>query len=267
MPNTMPIASVPRPGQLLEQRAHEGEHHELPGHLQHGDRKQQQNRPVAADRAPGLQVHRRALQSGRQAQQQQQEADAAERADPAIGRSPAVAAGHEGDQRQADGGRQRPAEKDIGNRAAAPLRRHDQRRRAGRLRRIERADREHHQADDEEARIVGRERRGEIAEGEHRQRGRKQRPPFDAAREPGRQRRADAQRDRAEGDQEPGRVDADAEPRRQFRQHPRRRQHRTAGDEIAEHEGGWRETAGGGGFLHATACRAGLPPVKGRCPK
>ena len=137
--------------------------------------------------------------------------DAADHADAAIGRAPAMAARDQGDQRQADRRGQRPSEKDIGDGAAALFRRHDQGGGAGGLRRIERADRQHDQANGEQARIVGRERRGGIAEREDRQRRREQRAALDPAGQPRRHRRTDAQHDRAEGNQKTGVADRDAE--------------------------------------------------------
>ena len=138
-------------------------------------------------------------------------------ADAAIGRAPAIAAGDEGDQRQADRRRQRPAEKDIGDGAAALLRRHDQPGGSRRLRRIERADRQHDQPNDQKAGIIGREGGGGIGECEHRQRHREQGAALDPAGQPRRHRRADTQHDRAEGDQQARGADADVEAGRTVR--------------------------------------------------
>ncbi len=132
------------------------------------------------------------------------------RADAAIDRAPAVAAGDEGDQRQADGCGERPSEKDVGNGAAAFFRGHDQRRGARGLRRIQRADRQHDQADDQQADVIRRKRGSRIGQRQHRERCGEQRPALDPAGQPRRQRRADAQHDRAESDQEARVADGDA---------------------------------------------------------
>ena len=50
-----------------------------------------------------------------------------------------------------------------------------------RLRRIERADRQHHQPNDQEARVIGREGGGEIGERQHRERDREQGAALDPA--------------------------------------------------------------------------------------
>ena len=86
-----------------------------------------------------------------------------------------------------------------------------------RLRRIERADREHDEADGQQARIIRRKSGGEIGEREHRERRCEQGPALDPAGQPRRHRRADAQHDRAEGDQKPRGADADIETGRQVR--------------------------------------------------
>ena len=84
---------------------------------------------------------------------------------------------------------------------------------AGRLRRVERADREHDQANDEQAGEVGRECRCPVGECHHRERAGEQRAALDPAGQPRRQRRADAEHRGAEGDQQSGGADGDAEVR------------------------------------------------------
>ena len=108
-------------------------------------------------------------------------------------------------------------------------------------------------------RVIRRQRRRGVGQRQHRERRGQQRAALDPAGQPRRQRRADAQHDRAEGDQQSGVADGDAEVRRQFDQHARRRQHGTAGDDIAEHQCGGSEAASGAGtfgqVFHAIACR------------
>ena len=115
---------------------------------------------------------------------QQQRAETPDHADAAIHRAPAIAAGDEGDQRQADRSGERPAEKDVGNGAAALFRRHHQVGGAGGLRRVERTDRQHDQADDEQRCIIRRKRRCQVGEREHRERGGQQGAAFDPAGQP-----------------------------------------------------------------------------------
>ena len=122
--------------QLRHQRPHEGEHHELAGHLQRRDQQQPNDHPVTPDSGPGLESHRRADHAARQAPRQQQKTESADRADAAIHRAPAVTAGDEGDQRQTDRRGQRPAEKYIGDGAAALLDGYNESRGARGLRRI-----------------------------------------------------------------------------------------------------------------------------------
>ena len=130
-----------------------------------------------------------------------------------------------------------------------------QRRGACRLRRVEHADRQHDQADDEQAGIIRRERRRGIGECQHGERRREQGAAFDPAGQPRRQRRADAQHDRAKGDQQTRTSNTHVEADRQFAQHPRRRQYGTAGDDISEHQCGGSEAALDVEIFHADACR------------
>ena len=89
------------------------------------------------------------------------------------------------------------SEKNVGDGAGALFRRRDQRRGARRLRRVKRGDRQHEEADGEQAHIAGHKGGGEIGASHHRKRRRRQPPPLDAAGQPGRQRRADAPHRRA----------------------------------------------------------------------
>src|SRR5260370_40358086 len=65
---------------------------------------------------------------------------------------------------------------------------------------------------------------------------------------------------RAEGEEEAWLGALNAYSTRQFAQHARRRQHRTAGDDVSEHQGGGSEAAMnravGGRIFHANACNA-----------
>jgi hypothetical protein len=114
---------------------------------------------------------------------------------------------------------------------------------------VERADRQHDQANNQQARIIGREGGGGVGKRKHSERCRQQGAALDPAGQPRRHRRADAEHHRAEGDQQAGGADGDAEIAGQFDQHAGRRQHRAAGHDVAEHQRGRRETPRGAGTV------------------
>ncbi len=176
------------------------------------------------------------LQPLRQHHKQQRGDDCRDRSERAVDCLPAEMRRDQCHQRQAAGYGNRPAEKHKGDRARPLAIVDDQRHGGGSLRGVNRADRQHADSQQQDDVIVRRQRRRRLPCRKDGKRCDQKHASVHARRQPGHDRRTDAEHDGAVGDQQTGVVDADVQASRKVGKHPRRPKDAEASDDIAEHQ-------------------------------